>query len=161
MFKIGDRVRRVVTGMFVPEACKDIVKGDEYIVSESRGGVIELKGFGNFTFNAQNFELVKESVVETSKKTPHKHAELIKAWADGAIIQYRYSGGWGDVSYNKPSWREEETYRIKPEPDVVLYAEADVRANVIHSHSVLYQVDNLKLTFDGETGKLKKAEVIA
>lgn len=95
-------------------------------------------------------------------KTPHKHAELIKAWADGAIIQYKnHVGDWLDRF--KPTWDPGAEYRIKPEPnpDVVLYAAADVRANGIHSHSVLYQVDNLKLTFDGEAGKLKKAEVIA
>ena len=44
----------------------------------------------------------------------HKHADLIKAWADGAIIQYwDFTGRWVDVS--NPCW-EQEKYRIKPEP---------------------------------------------
>ena len=44
---------------------------------------------------------------------PHKHAELIKAWADGVEIQYLFQDGtWGDT--NKPLWLENEVYRIKP-----------------------------------------------
>lgn len=45
---------------------------------------------------------------------PHKHAEVIKAWADGAEIQY-YSTSqkdWRDTS--QPSWSSNYDYRIKP-----------------------------------------------
>lgn len=45
--------------------------------------------------------------------TPHKHAALIHAWADGAIIQVNASRGWEDLS--DPSWKECSEYRIKPE----------------------------------------------
>lgn len=45
----------------------------------------------------------------------HKHAELIKAWADGAEIQYKLCGKWNDTL--KPEWFEEYEYRIKP-PEV-------------------------------------------
>ena len=45
----------------------------------------------------------------------HKHAELIKAWADGAKIQYFSGlGCWNDIDY--PGWLPTEEYRIKPEP---------------------------------------------
>ena len=49
---------------------------------------------------------------------PHKHAELIKAWADGAEIQVfdNIFNSWFDVIDNKPSWDFEHEYRIKPEP---------------------------------------------
>lgn len=46
----------------------------------------------------------------------HKHAELIKAWADGAIIQY-YDGIRGefvDEPENSPDWDVRQSYRIKP-----------------------------------------------
>ena len=43
-----------------------------------------------------------------------KHAELIKAWADGAEIEVKANGGWDEVK--KPSWAEFIEYRIKPEP---------------------------------------------
>lgn len=57
---------------------------------------------------------------------PHKHAELIKAWADGATIQRRIirngenidepiiSYSW--LTENMPMWSIHEEYRIKPEP---------------------------------------------
>jgi len=46
---------------------------------------------------------------------PHKHAELIKLWADGAEIQ-RYSpvNGWTDI-ITYPDWDSFcEKFRIKP-----------------------------------------------
>ena len=44
----------------------------------------------------------------------HKHAELIKKWADGAKIQIKYfeNDDWKDVD---PAWGEQFEYRIKPE----------------------------------------------
>jgi len=42
----------------------------------------------------------------------HKHCELIKAWADGAIVQTNIEKDWVDVV--NPSWCESITYRIKP-----------------------------------------------
>ena len=45
----------------------------------------------------------------------HKHAELIKAWADGAEIQYLYAGNeWRDCTDNSPIWNQDTLYRIKP-----------------------------------------------
>ena len=97
---------------------------------------------------------------------PHKHAELIKAWADGAEIEARYlkADGWSD-------WRLEDggfiwydigaEYRIKrvPKPDIVRYTSIGLDYADDASERK-FPTDNLKLTFDGETGKLKSAEVI-
>lgn len=45
--------------------------------------------------------------------TKHPHAEIIKAWADGADIQLRdVNGDWLDTA--KPWWVELTEYRIKP-----------------------------------------------
>ncbi len=41
-----------------------------------------------------------------------KHAELIKAWADGAKIEAKINGFW--VMAKIPSWLEDTEYRIKP-----------------------------------------------
>ena len=51
--------------------------------------------------------------------TPHIHAEVIKAWADGAKIQWFNSAidRWSDIA--TPSWNIEFKYRIKPEPKKV------------------------------------------
>ena len=46
----------------------------------------------------------------------HKHAELIKQWADGAIIQWSFANSieWSDVKNNTPSWDDYLQYRVKP-----------------------------------------------
>lgn len=54
--------------------------------------------------------------------TPHKHAALIKAWADGASIQWRDNAlcEWNtSIALN---WTANE-YRVKPEakPNVVMW----------------------------------------
>lgn len=44
---------------------------------------------------------------------PHKHADLIHAWADGAEIQFKdCAGDWNDI--DKPTWCSNVEYRIKP-----------------------------------------------
>ncbi len=47
---------------------------------------------------------------------PRKHAELIKAWADGAEIEGRYDSGSKWMTCNPPYWHEDKEYRIKPQP---------------------------------------------
>lgn len=51
--------------------------------------------------------------------TPRKHAALIKAWADGANIEWKNSQGeWIDVGHKgySPVWTDTYEYRIKPTP---------------------------------------------
>ena len=48
---------------------------------------------------------------------PHKHSEVIKAWADGAEIECRCpvsNSGWSPT--NAPFWLEDYEYRVKPQP---------------------------------------------
>ena len=51
----------------------------------------------------------------TEKYTPHVHAEVIKAWADGKPVEWRQSSDyeWSDTP--SPCWGPELQYRIKPE----------------------------------------------
>ena len=52
----------------------------------------------------------------------HKHADLIIAWANGAVIQYKLGAGvWEDSVNNAPSWALTGVYRIKPKPPVKKY----------------------------------------
>ena len=95
-------------------------------------------------------------------KKPHKHAELIKAWADGAEIQFLAvsNGAWTDSKW--PSWEDDLIYRIKPEPkpDVVLFgAIRDSGVATVFTPTQGY-FDNVKATFDGDTQKLKSLEVL-
>ena len=45
----------------------------------------------------------------------HKHAELIKQWADGADIEWKmpHQTTWDEIAV--PTWNEDYQYRIKPE----------------------------------------------
>lgn len=96
----------------------------------------------------------------------HKHAELIKAWADGASIQYKNNNeDWNDCAFNNPYWTDSIEYRIKPEPkpvvDVFIAFDGILaRDCVINPINVNDWSNKVKLTFDGETGKLKNAEVL-
>ena len=87
----------------------------------------------------------------------HKHAEYIRAWADGAQIQVKapFSKKWEDSEC--PRFYESYEYRIKPETkhDVILEMHM-----TRFSSTMIYVDPNLRLTFDGETGELKKAEVL-
>lgn len=99
---------------------------------------------------------------------PHKHAELIKAWANGATIEGKWSGRFWEVEKN-PAWDVDVEYRIKPEPkpDVVKYAQVKLNS-FKHPRidiSSMYEwttepLANIVFTFDGETGELKSAEVL-
>lgn len=59
---------------------------------------------------------------------PHKHCEVIKAWADGAQVQLLDCNTWRDVP--SPSWNAEWQYRVKPKTiryRVALINETDKR----------------------------------
>ena len=90
-------------------------------------------------------------------KKPHKHAELIKAWADGAEIQFLDIYNEWKPAGEHPQWFGHNVFRIKPEPtpDVVEY-----RAAMIGGAKEKMCGVNMRLIFDGETGKLKSAEVL-
>lgn len=99
----------------------------------------------------------------------HPHAELIKAWADGAEIQVEREDEWEDIA--NPSWTKCANYRIKPEPktDIVRFGCFDdgvhdrdiwVRMYRVKQENLFDSTMQLKLTFDGETGKIKSAELL-
>ena len=88
--------------------------------------------------------------------TPRKHAELIKAWADGAEIQRLCNTGFAERLYwtddPNPTWEEDAVYRIRPMP------KADfIRLGYVHLSHVSVKV---AVTFDGETGEPKKVEIV-
>ena len=105
---------------------------------------------------------------------PHKHAELIKAWADGAEIEQKYIKDDEDDFITKwhifdDYWLNDGwEYRIKPEPkpDYEVYQRVECMLGTLRPYSVFDNQalsgrnNNIKLTFDGETGELKSAEVL-
>lgn len=49
---------------------------------------------------------------------PHKHAELIKAWAGGAVIQLKDTSDNNWQNCPNPSWVPSREYRIKPAVEI-------------------------------------------
>ena len=103
----------------------------------------------------------------------HRHYSVIMAWAEGKKIQIseKSSNQWEDWNNNmSPRWYEEADYRIKPEPilDIVrdFYLESNplvgLRFSQAHTPIDLRgrEFGCIRCTFDGETQRLKKAEVI-
>jgi hypothetical protein len=95
-------------------------------------------------------------------KTPHKHAEILTVWLNDQSVELEFStsdgAAWAKSYGFNPISHPNYDWRIKPEPkpDIVWYTEyRDGYANTQHPRH------NLKLTADGETGKLIKAEVIS
>lgn len=86
------------------------------------------------------------------QQKPRKHSELIKAWADGADIEWYDPGTekWESIS-GPPSWRKDDKYRVKTTRQLSVRITQDGRM-------VLCNDGNLLLTFD-LSGKLVSAEV--
>jgi len=96
----------------------------------------------------------------------HKHYDLIVAWANGAEIQWKGCvDSWNDC-VAQPAWDKDTQYRIKPapKPDSVkirkLTYNADNDCVLIQSTSDARDA-NIMLVFDGETGALFDAQMLA
>ena len=104
---------------------------------------------------------------------PHKHADVLRAIADGKEVQFKnqISGAWAETNHANlnPITHPELEWRVKPEPkpDVVGYVCVNKNTKSDHvalsfAYKCIQDLSrfNLRLTWDGETGRLKKAEVI-
>ena len=89
----------------------------------------------------------------------HTHADLIIEWANGAQIQcFRSDYTWVDAL--DPSWLEYTQYRVKPEPKPDVETQYYASIYSVYPAKHFNRIPNLKITFDGETGELKAAEVM-
>ena len=110
-FKIGDRV--TVISKTTPN----------YIGNKSVGdtGTITKVDFGTFykLDNEGHCCYLGEGDLRAYSpypNPPHKHAELIKAWADGAEIEYKgFNNVWKSASAVCVQWSNSTHYRIKPQ----------------------------------------------
>ena len=68
------------------------------------------------SINCKKRDLISE-VITTPALVPHKHAELIIAWANGAEIEVLSQEDW--YASGKPIWELDAVYRIKPTPVLV------------------------------------------
>lgn len=91
----------------------------------------------------------------------HKHAEVIKAFVDGIECEFwsNEAGCWNDITGFKTfDWAVDVRIKSEPKPDVVLATNIGISEGYVDCSSLLKK--NIKLTFCGETGELKDAEVI-
>ena len=113
----------------------------------------------------------------TTEKKPHKHADILRAIADGTTVQYCAYGDntWYDRADDSnapdPITHDYYEWRIKPEvkPDEVYYMAFGLVSHgpkgetIVEGLASKYfneNVDSLVLVFCGETGKLKSAKVL-
>ena len=91
-------------------------------------------------------------IKEVISKKSRPHADIIKAWADGAEIEWYdpMTNEWKFIGH--PTWREDTKYRIKTTKELVCH---------INSEGEIVSVGsgNLSLTFN-LLGELISAEVI-
>jgi hypothetical protein len=92
----------------------------------------------------------------------HRHSEIIKAFVNGKECEYYipYADEWEEINFLS-DFDNADKVRVKPEP------KEDIEETVLASYGVDGLVifnraipRNLKVIFDGETGKLKSAEVL-
>jgi hypothetical protein len=91
----------------------------------------------------------------------HKHAEVIKAFIEGIECEWSaHSKGWWKIDNLAVfNWADDVRIKPKPKPDVVKYCYVN-EFGTCNINAIEEYEHNLKVTFDGETGKLKSAEVI-
>lgn len=150
-FKIGDKVREIESGDV------GIYKGEHILPNTAWIEWITGAFEGKKLYSRKNtIELVEAH--KMTKNKPHKHAELIKAWADGAEIEYcdNPNNYWYPTNY--PTWNTFFEYRLKPipKPDII-------HMMFVEAHPTLdnaYNQPNLELTFDPDSGALKAAKVL-
>jgi hypothetical protein len=93
-----------------------------------------------------------KNVRQKIQKRPRKHSELIKAWADGADVEWYDPGTKKWTPISGPPWREDAEYRIKTTREFVCHINSD-------GEIISFDSGNLSLTFNN-LGELISAEVI-
>lgn len=152
---VGDMVRRIAEFKTWPLPKEAIVEVAHVTPNSKWFGIA---GFPKSSFFCDYFEIVEKA---PAKQVPKKHADVIKAWADGFAIQVQSSAAsdlWYDVE--PPDWDDDLEYRVKPikaqdivrEIGIVLGNQGEVWLDSSFS--------NVKLTFDGDTHKLTSVELI-
>ena len=85
--------------------------GDLYLISAGK----VTKALWEYSEDWIIIEKIPEQVQPTQNTKRHKHADLIHAWAEGAIIQFKLpEDAWEDCINNSPAWGVGQDYRIKP-----------------------------------------------
>ena len=95
-------------------------------------------------------------------KKPHKHAEAIHAYADGAEIQIfdESDNCWVNMDY--PTWLTSKKYRIKPEDKVVKYwhNQSTNHFQPCQNNNHCQEIHLIQVTFEGQSYKMKEIKLL-
>tara|TARA_R110002167_G_scaffold25346_10_gene88122 strand:- start:1855 stop:2271 length:417 start_codon:yes stop_codon:yes gene_type:complete len=131
-FKVGDVIERN--------------SGENVLDSQASLTVRLVDGSGDYWFDeitgslSKHYQYMYKLVDTAYPNLPKKHAELIKAWADGADIEYESkcnSANWFPTA--RPSWNDSDTYRI---------ALPKQTANEVEKESILTELAVLQKRLD-------------
>ena len=102
IFKVGDVVRRI------KDPAGDLPVGTICTVEKIKNNAIYVNAVeGGYS------ECFFEFVSRPAPVVPHVHCDLIKQWADGAVIEYMdYDRFWSLA--RTPRWALHVEYRVKP-----------------------------------------------
>lgn len=154
---VGDMVRRIAEFKTWPLPKEAIVEVAHVTPNSKWFGIA---GFPKSSFFCDYFEIVEKA---PAKQVPKKHADVIKAWADGFDIQVRNSET-SDIWYDteSPDWDETLEYRVKPAkvPDIIREVGILLGTNGAVWFDSGPKSQMVKLAFDGETHKLTAVELI-
>ena len=89
---------------------------------------------------------------------PHKHAEVIKAWADGEEIEYKAGEGSEWKPCLVPGFYESYFYRVKPK-NIVINRRIEYYHDVKDTNTFTSPKPNLQLEFDAQ-GQLVSVEML-
>lgn len=95
----------------------------------------------------------------------HKWADVIHAWAEGKEIQWRFINcDWEELPLNRtPEFNNTQSeWRVKPEPkpDIIGTCIVGLGRDGVFQVQKNEHCPNVRVTFDGETKKLKSVELI-
>jgi hypothetical protein len=93
--------------------------------------------------------------------TEHKHAEVLRAIADGKEVEYWYLGEWLPMTADRsPLTHLDYDWRIKPEPKPPIVIEVTAATDGACMFYVVDQSKNTRFTFDPDTKLPIKVELI-
>ena len=87
---------------------------------------------------------------------PHKHAEVIKAWADGESIEVQVGEEWQKVA--RPLFLVDSVYRVKPK-NITVHRKVHFDTGNQITRTYYNSDPNIEYTFDPD-GKLLDAKVL-
>ena len=124
--------------------------------------VDEIGGYQDSSLVIEQAELRDGKVIpveDTPQHTnpPHVHADMIKAWADGAEIEckYEFDKHW-HTTENPPMWDADCSYRIKPE---ITKEDLIVENEKLRSENNKLQIDMIKLMDKSKEDHIKASKL--